>query len=95
MDSTSGESSDECDTQDSSAHEDKFFVSIRLRPLNEKEHARNDASVWECSNKSTIIFKNNIQDRSMLPTVYTFGKPGYFHWKDHFIRFCIIFLFNQ
>lgn len=62
--------------QASSGHEEKIFVSIRLRPLNEKEIARNDVSDWECINDDTIIYRNNltVSERSMYPTGYTFGK---------------------
>ncbi|CAL5328155.1 unnamed protein product [Camellia sinensis] len=38
--------------------EEKIFVSVRLRPLNKKEIARNDVCGWECINEDTIIFKN-------------------------------------
>lgn len=58
------------------AGEEKIFVSVRLRPLNEKEISRNDVSDWECINDNTIIFRNNlpVPDRSMYPTAYTFGR---------------------
>lgn len=58
------------------AGEEKIFVSVRLRPLNEKEISRNDVSDWECINDNTIIFRNNlpVPDRSMYPTAYTFDK---------------------
>ncbi|KAF5955020.1 hypothetical protein HYC85_007876 [Camellia sinensis] len=57
--------------------EEKIFVSVRLRPLNEKEIARNDVCDWECINEDTIIFKNcnlPLPDRSMYPTAYTFDR---------------------
>ena len=38
--------------------EEKIFVVVRLRPLNEKETARNDLCDWECINEDTIISKN-------------------------------------
>ncbi|PSS29916.1 Kinesin-like protein [Actinidia chinensis var. chinensis] len=56
---------------------EKLLVSVRLRPLNEKEIARNDVSDWECLNENSIIFKNNhlpVPERSMYPTVYTFDR---------------------
>ncbi|CAL5328129.1 unnamed protein product [Camellia sinensis] len=56
--------------------EEKIFVSVRLRPLNEKEIARNDVCDWECINEDTIIFKNcnlPLPVRSMYSTAYTFG----------------------
>lgn len=62
--------------------EEKILVSVRLRPLNEKEIARNDVSDWECVNENTIIFKNAnlpVPERSMYPTAYTFGMQfGFF-----------------
>ena len=54
--------------------EEKIFVSIRLRPLNEREITRNDVCDWECINNNTIIFKSNMPDTSMVPTAYTFGN---------------------
>ncbi|EXC35389.1 Kinesin-related protein 4 [Morus notabilis] len=56
--------------------EEKIFVSIRLRPLNEKEASRNDVSDWECINDDTIIYRNNlsVSERSMYPTGYTFDR---------------------
>ncbi|KAG5530263.1 hypothetical protein RHGRI_030584 [Rhododendron griersonianum] len=57
--------------------EEKILVSVRLRPLNDKEIARNDVSDWECVNENTIIFKNAnlpVPERSMYPTAYTFDR---------------------
>ncbi|CAL5328140.1 unnamed protein product [Camellia sinensis] len=57
--------------------EEKIFVSVRLRPLNEKEIARNDVCDWECINEDTIIFKNcnlPLPVRSMYSTAYTFDR---------------------
>ncbi|KAI8019831.1 Kinesin-like protein KIN-7G [Camellia lanceoleosa] len=57
--------------------EEKIFVSVRLRPLNEKEIARNDVCDWECINEVTIIFKNcnlPLPDCSMYSTAYTFDR---------------------
>ncbi|WOK98722.1 kinesin-like protein KIN-7F [Canna indica] len=53
---------------------EKIFVSVRLRPLSEKEVAANDPCDWECINDTTIIFRNSLLDRSMLPTAYTFDR---------------------
>lgn len=63
-------------TQGPSGREERIYVSVRLRPLNEKEIARNDVSEWECINDSTIIYRSNlsVSERSMYPTAYTFGK---------------------
>ncbi|XP_062143715.1 kinesin-like protein KIN-7H [Alnus glutinosa] len=62
--------------QGPSGRVEKIFVSIRLRPLNEKEIARNDVSEWECINDNTIIYRNNlsVSERSMYPTAYTFDR---------------------
>ncbi|EEF52669.1 ATP binding protein, putative [Ricinus communis] len=57
-----------------SEQEEKIFVSVRMRPLNEREVARNDICDWECINNNTIIFKSNMPDRSMVPTAYTFDR---------------------
>ncbi|XP_073306494.1 kinesin-like protein KIN-7F [Primulina huaijiensis] len=73
MGSISGDSSIDWD-HDSSAQEEKIFVSVRLRPMNERELGRNDVSDWECINNTTIIFKNSLQERSMYPAAYTFDR---------------------
>lgn len=56
--------------------EEKIFVSVRMRPLNEREVARHEVCDWECINNSTIIFKSNIymHERTMVPTAYTFDR---------------------
>ncbi|GMP35748.1 hypothetical protein CsSME_00008083 [Camellia sinensis var. sinensis] len=57
--------------------EEKIFVLVRLRPLNEKETARNDLCDWECINEDTIIFKNcnlPLPDRFMYSTAHTFDR---------------------
>lgn len=59
---------------DINAREEKILVLVRLRPLNDKEIARNDVSDWECINDTTILFRNSLQERSMFPTAYSFGK---------------------
>lgn len=58
-------------------HDEKIFVTVRLRPLNRKEIARNDVSDWDCINGDTVIYKNanvSMPDRSMYPSAYTFDK---------------------
>ncbi|KDP46700.1 hypothetical protein JCGZ_06488 [Jatropha curcas] len=62
--------------EEPSGAEEKILVSVRLRPLNEKETARNDVSDWECINENTIIYRNNlsVSERSMYPTAYTFDR---------------------
>lgn len=57
--------------------EEKFLVSVRLRPLNQKEIATDDSSYWECINDNTIIYKNDnlfVPDRSLRPTAYKFDR---------------------
>nr|DAD40430.1 TPA_asm: hypothetical protein HUJ06_014753 [Nelumbo nucifera] len=60
--------------QEKGTREEKIFVSVRLRPLNAKEIARNEVSDWECINDNTIIFRNSLPERSMYPTAYTFDR---------------------
>lgn len=71
-----GAADDEELVQGSRDGEEKILVSVRLRPLNDKETARNDVSDWECINDNTVMYRNNlsVSERSMYPTVYTFGK---------------------
>ncbi|GER55442.1 kinesin motor family protein [Striga asiatica] len=54
--------------------EEKILVLVRLRPLNEKEIAKNEVSDWECINSATILYRNSLQERSGLPTAYTFDR---------------------
>jgi centromeric protein E len=67
------------------AQEEKIFVSIRVRPLNEKEITRNEVSDWECINNTTILFKHSMPDRAMFPSAYSYGK--------HMLlcSFCVVF----
>lgn len=57
---------------------EKILVSVRLRPLSDKERLRNEVSDWECINNTTVIFKSSIPERAMFPSAYTFGNwiPG-------------------
>lgn len=54
--------------------EEKILVLVRLRPLSDKEIARNEVSDWECINKSTILYRNTLQERSGLPAAYSFDR---------------------
>lgn len=54
--------------------EEKILVLVRLRPLSEKEIARNEVSDWECINETTILYRNSLQERSGLPTAYSFDR---------------------
>ncbi|KAJ8451949.1 hypothetical protein Cgig2_007432 [Carnegiea gigantea] len=54
--------------------EERILVSVRVRPLNEKEISRNEVVDWECINDTTIVYRNHLSpERSMYPTSYTFG----------------------
>ncbi|KAK9690995.1 hypothetical protein RND81_09G169800 [Saponaria officinalis] len=54
--------------------EEKILVLVRLRPLNEKEIAKNEVADWECINDSTILYRNSLQERSGLPTAYSYDR---------------------
>ncbi|KAF7828938.1 kinesin-like protein KIN-7F [Senna tora] len=56
--------------------EERILVSVRIRPLNDKERAKNDVSDWECINDTTVIYRNKLSasDRSLYPTAYTFDR---------------------
>ncbi|KAL1217047.1 Kinesin-like protein KIN-7H [Cardamine amara subsp. amara] len=62
--------------QGSSGSEEKIYVSVRLRPLNDKERFRNDVPDWECINNTTIIYRSHlsISERSMYPSAYSFDR---------------------
>ncbi|XP_057793748.1 kinesin-like protein KIN-7E [Salvia miltiorrhiza] len=60
--------------ENASAHEEKIYVAVRVRPLSDREISKNDLSDWECINNTTIIFKNTLQERSQLPSAYTFDR---------------------
>ncbi|XP_014509314.1 kinesin-like protein KIN-7H [Vigna radiata var. radiata] len=62
--------------QGSAGSEERILVSVRVRPLNEKELSRNDLSEWECINGTTIIYRSNLSatERSLYPTAYTFDR---------------------
>lgn len=69
----------------SNGKEERIYVAIRVRPLNEKEKTRQDVSEWECVSHSTIKFKNNghAEQRSS-PDTYTFGSK-HVHYVDLFV----------
>lgn len=54
--------------------EEKILVLVRLRPLSDKEILRNEVSDWECINETTILYRNSLQERSGLPTAYSFDS---------------------
>ncbi|KAL3539031.1 hypothetical protein ACH5RR_002397 [Cinchona calisaya] len=54
--------------------EEKILVLVRLRPLSDKEILRNEVLDWECINETTILYRNSLQERSGLPSVYSFDR---------------------
>ncbi|KNA24472.1 hypothetical protein SOVF_015360 [Spinacia oleracea] len=54
--------------------EEKILVLVRLRPLNDKEISKNEVADWECINESSILYRNSLQERSGLPTAYSFDR---------------------
>ncbi|KAK2355605.1 ATP binding microtubule motor family protein [Trifolium repens] len=72
MGSNSGEEA----MQGSTGSEERILVSVRVRPLNDKELARNDLSEWECINDTTIVYRSNLSasERSLYPTSYSFDR---------------------
>lgn len=65
----------------SNGGEERIFVAIRVRPLNERERTRHDVSEWECVSHNTIRFKNSghAEQRSLADT-YTFGNKDVNYW---------------
>ncbi|KAG8065491.1 hypothetical protein GUJ93_ZPchr0004g40267 [Zizania palustris] len=53
---------------------EKILVSVRLRPLGDKEIARGDPAEWECINDTTIISRSTFPDRPTAPTAYSFDR---------------------
>ncbi|XP_027353683.1 kinesin-like protein KIN-7E isoform X2 [Abrus precatorius] len=60
--------------QGASGREEKILVSIRLRPLSEKEIAANESADWECINDTTILYRNTLREGSTFPSAYTFDR---------------------
>ncbi|KAF5197470.1 Kinesin-like protein kin-7f [Thalictrum thalictroides] len=58
----------------SARQEEKILVTVRLRPLNDKEIEKNDVSDWECINDNTVIYRNSLAERYNYPTAYTFDR---------------------
>ncbi|KAL1343899.1 hypothetical protein HN51_017829 [Arachis hypogaea] len=58
------------ETPTSNCEEEKIFVSIRVRPLNDRERWRRDASEWECISGNTIRYKNGPTDGYTFDRVY-------------------------
>ncbi|KAF5188239.1 Kinesin-like protein nack2 [Thalictrum thalictroides] len=54
------------------SREEKIFVTVRVRPLSQKEQALKDQVAWDCRDEHTIFPKSNNQDRSCAP--YCFDR---------------------
>ncbi|CAE6074840.1 unnamed protein product [Arabidopsis arenosa] len=52
--------------------EEKILVTVRMRPLNWREHAKYDLIAWECPDDQTIVFKNPNPERAA--TKFSFDK---------------------
>ncbi|XVE56121.1 hypothetical protein DITRI_Ditri03aG0212200 [Diplodiscus trichospermus] len=52
---------------------ERIFVSVRLRPLKDKDRGRHCID-WQCINNDTIVFKNSLPERSMFPSAFTFDR---------------------
>ncbi|CAH8305556.1 unnamed protein product [Eruca vesicaria subsp. sativa] len=58
----------------SAAREEKITVMVRLRPLNKKEIAANEATDWECINDTTILYTNTLRQGLNIPSAYSFDR---------------------
>nr|AMS24223.1 kinesin 7-IIb protein [Marsilea vestita] len=56
------------------AMEEKIYVTVRVRPLNEKELARNEFQVWDCPDESTVAYTFTMPERSSFPQKYDFDQ---------------------
>ncbi|XP_078445883.1 ATP binding microtubule motor family protein [Wolffia australiana] len=54
--------------------EEKIFVTVRVRPLSNKEQALKDHVAWECVYDNTVVFKSSNQDRSNSTSSHTFDR---------------------
>ncbi|ESQ37568.1 hypothetical protein EUTSA_v10002392mg [Eutrema salsugineum] len=52
--------------------EEKILVTVRMRPLNWREHAKYDLIAWDCPDDQTIVFKNPNPERAAAK--YSFDK---------------------
>lgn len=51
--------------------EENILVTVRMRPLNSREHAKYDLIAWDCPDDHTLVFKNPNPERAA--TKYSFG----------------------
>ncbi|CAL5205426.1 unnamed protein product [Lathyrus oleraceus] len=53
---------------------ERIFVAIRVRPLNEREKARQDVSDWECVSHNSVRLKNNGHAELRPADAYIFDR---------------------
>ncbi|XP_004293191.1 PREDICTED: kinesin-like protein NACK2 [Fragaria vesca subsp. vesca] len=56
------------------ANEEKILVSVRVRPLNDKEKAKNEVSDWKCFHNTVMYNTNSQADRPSSPSAYAFDR---------------------
>lgn len=56
------------------AREEKIVVTIRLRPLSNREQFSKDQIAWECTDNHTIVYNPSPHERAALPASFTFGN---------------------
>ncbi|XVF53872.1 hypothetical protein PTKIN_Ptkin05aG0134400 [Pterospermum kingtungense] len=54
--------------------EEKIVVTVRLRPLSKREQLAKDQVAWDCVDDHTIVSKHPSQERTALPSSFTFDK---------------------
>ncbi|KAG6519184.1 hypothetical protein ZIOFF_022673 [Zingiber officinale] len=63
-----------CEMGSEEMAQERFLVSVRLRPLNGKEIERNDSADWDSVNGTSVVFKPYLPERSLYPPSYTFDR---------------------
>eukprot|EP00250_Pteridium_aquilinum_P009122 c18455_g1_i1 orf=599-1855(+) len=56
------------------AKDEKILVTVRIRPLNSKEIANHDFSIWDCPDEKTVACLYSRSDRSNFPQSYVFDR---------------------
>ena len=54
--------------------EEKIVVTVRLRPLSKREQLAKDQVAWDFVDDQTIVYKHPSQERTALPSSFTFGN---------------------
>ncbi|KAL2906712.1 Kinesin-like protein KIN-7E [Bienertia sinuspersici] len=75
MASADEEEANQAMQESNSQGEERILVSVRLRPLNDKEASRREAVDWECIDDNTIMYKNTyLQSGHCIPNSFTFDR---------------------